>query len=152
MPSSLTGRAQNAGDRVLIYLDTSAAMKLVRYEAHSDELSRWISEQAKPEFISSVIIEVELLRATRRSDPVLLGRANDVLNAVGTIILTPTIIARAAGYEEDNLRSLDAVHLATAEHLAQAVGTEFLGFLGYDVRLLNAARALGLPILAPGLL
>jgi len=49
----------------VIYLDTSAAMKLVRPEAHSNDLSRWLTERPRSPLLSSVLIEVELMRATR---------------------------------------------------------------------------------------
>ena len=98
------------------------------------------------------MIEVELPRATKRSAPMDLGRAGEVLDGIGIVTLSPSIVARAAGFDDRDLRSLDAIHLATAEHVASAARSEFLGFLCYDLRLLEAARKVGLPILAPGLL
>ena len=136
----------------MIYIDASAAVKLVRLETHSEELSLWIRGQVSPEFVSSVIIEVELPRATRHSAPTDLGRAGEVLDGIGVVTLSPAIVTRAAGFDERDLRSLDAIHLATAEHVANTAKSEFLGFLGYDSRLLEAARSIGLPVLAPGLL
>lgn len=70
----------------------------------------------------------------------------------GIVTLSPAIVARAAGFDERELRSLDAIHLATAENVAKTAKSGFLGFLGHDVRLLEAARRIGLPVLAPGLL
>ena len=67
----------------------------------------------------------------------------------GIVTLSPAIVARAAGFDERELRSLDAIHLATAENVAKTAKS---GFLGHDVRLLEAARRIGLPVLAPGLL
>ena len=148
----LTARTPIVGDVLLIYIDTSAAVKLVRRETQSEELSLWIRGQLSPHFVSSVIIEVELPRATRRSAPTDLARAGEVLDGIGIVTLSPAIVARAAGFDERELRSLDAIHLATAEHVANTAKSEFLGFLGYDVRLLEAARKVGLPVLAPGLL
>jgi predicted nucleic acid-binding protein len=58
-------------------------------------------------------------------------------------------VTRAAGFDERDLRSLDAIHLATAEHVANTAKSEFLG---YDLRLLESVRRIGLPVLAPGLL
>ena len=75
-----------------------------------------------------------------------------MLDGIGIVTLSPAIVTRAAGFDERDLRSLDAIHLATAEHVASAGKSEFLGFLGYDSRLLEAARSIGLPVLAPGLL
>ena len=127
-------------------------MKLVRLEAQSEELSLWIRGLLSPHFVSSVIIEVELPRAIKRSAPTNLGRAGEVLDGIGIVTLSPAIVTRAAGFDERDLRSLDAIHLATAEHVAKAAKSEFLGFLGYDSRLLEAAQSIGLPVLAPGLL
>jgi len=62
-----------------------------------------------------VLIELELLRATRRSEPQGVARTARVLD-VGT--LSPTVIARAAGSMDGELQLLDAIHLATAEHIS----------------------------------
>lgn len=53
----------------MIYLDTSGAMKLVRPEVHSEDLSLWFGERLASPVLTSVLIEVELVRATRRSAP-----------------------------------------------------------------------------------
>ncbi|MEU1808349.1 PIN domain-containing protein [Micromonospora aurantiaca (nom. illeg.)] len=49
------------------------------------------------------------------------------------------------------LRSPDAVHLATAEVLARQGAAEFVAFVTYDKRLLEAAEAIGLPVASPGM-
>lgn len=135
----------------MIYLDTSAAMKLVRPETHSAELSRWLTERQTRSVISSVLIEVELMRATRRSAPERMTRASDVLRGIGVVTLSPSVIARAAGYGDRDLRSLDAIHLATAEHVVSVTHEVLEAFVAYDERLLAAARDIGLPVAAPGL-
>lgn len=135
----------------MIYVDTSAAMKLVRPEAHSFELSRWLGERQSASLLSSVVIEVELARATRRSAPEQMGRADEVLRGIGVVALSPPVIARAANYAEPDLRSLDAIHLATAEHLVSITRGVLEAFVAYDLRLLAAARHLGMPVAAPGL-
>ncbi len=135
----------------MIYLDTSAAMKLVRPEAHSLELSRWYDERQSAAVLSSILIEVELMRATRRSAPDRVGRAADVLRGIGVVTLSPVVIARAAGYDDRELRSLDAIHLATAQHLASVTHVVLEAFVAYDQRLIAAARDLGLPVTAPGM-
>lgn len=134
----------------MIYLDTSAAMKLVRPEAHSAELSHWFGERLTVPVISSVLIEVELMRATRRRAPERMARASDVLRGIGVMTLSPPVVARAASYDDRELRSLDAVHLATAEHVASATRQALDAFVAYDERLLVAARGAGLPAVAPG--
>jgi len=135
----------------VIYLDTSAAMKLVRSEAHSLELSSWLALRRSTTVLSSVLIEVELLRATRRSAPERLSRAADVLRGLAVVTVSSSVIARAAGYDDRDLRSLDAIHLATAQHVVSATREVLEAFVAYDQRLLASAHTLGLPVAAPGL-
>ena len=142
--------ATAAGDQRVIYIDTSAAMKLVRPEAYSADLSRWLDDRPGRPVVSSVLIEVELLRATMRSEPARATRAADVLRGIGVVTLSPAVIARAAGYADLDLRSLDAIHLATAEHVASATKEALEAFLAYDERLLAGARRIGLTVAAPG--
>ncbi len=135
----------------MIYLDTSAAIKLVRPETYSEDLSDWLRQRPHHPVLSSVLIEVELIRATRRSAPEKLHRAAEVLRGVGTVTLSPAVVARAAAYSEESLRSLDAIHLATAEHVVTVSREPLEGFVAYDDRLLDAARSVGLPAVAPGI-
>ena len=142
--------ATAAGDQRVIYIDTSAAMKLVRSEAHSAELSSWLDDRPGAPVVSSVLIEVELLRATIRSGQARVNRASDVLRGIGVVTLSPAVIARAVGYVDPDLRSLDAIHLATAEHVVSTTNEALDAFLAYDERLLAAARKIGLTVAAPG--
>lgn len=135
----------------MIYIDTSAAMKLVRSEVHSIELSSWLRDRSQLPVLSSVLIEVELVRATRRSAPEQLDRAAQVLRGIGAVTLSPAVIERASAYIDANLRSLDAIHLATAEQVVALTRESLHAFLAYDDRLLAAARSVGLPTAAPGM-
>ena len=74
----------------MIYLDTSALVKLVRREQESDGLADWLDEQGSIPWVSSALIEVELPRALRRSDPRLIADA-------------PALVARVARYEIDDV-------------------------------------------------
>lgn len=135
----------------MIYIDTSAAMKLVRPEIHSADLSDWLrKQQGESAVVSSVLIEVELMRATRRSAPDNLNHAVKVLRGIGVVTLSPAVIRRASAYPDAGLRSLDAVHVATAEHLAEVTSEQLDAFVAYDDRLLAAARSVGLLTIAPG--
>jgi predicted nucleic acid-binding protein len=87
-----------AGERRVIYIDTSAAVKLVRLEEHSVALSQWLDDRTGIPVVSSVLTEVGLLRATRRSDPARAAHAADVLRGIGAVTLSPAVIARAVGY------------------------------------------------------
>ena len=134
----------------MIYIDTSAAMKLVRPEVHSDDLSDWLRERRRDTVLSSVLIEFELMRATRRSAPERLARAAAVLRGIAAVTLAPPVVSRASDYADANLRSLDAIHLATAEHVVTVTRKQLDAFVAYDDRLLAAALNVGLPAVAPG--
>lgn len=125
-------------------------MKLVRSEVHSNDLSAWLRERVQSAVLSSVVIEIELIRATRRSAPEQLDRAAEVLRGIGIVTLSPAVVARASAYTDPNLRSLDAIHLATAEHVLSVSRESLDAFVAYDDRLLAAARSFGLPTVAPG--
>lgn len=125
-------------------------MKLVRSEAHSKDLSNWLRERRQSAVLSSVLIEVELVRATRQSAPEKLHRAAEVLRGIGTVTLSPSVVARASAYNDASLRSLDAIHVATAEHVVTVTREQLAAFVAYDDRLLAAARSAGLPAVAPG--
>ena len=126
-------------------------MKLVRREAHSDELSRWFSTRLSTPVLSSVLIEVELVRATLKGAPERVATAVEVLRGIGVVTVSPAVIARAVAYTDPGLRSLDAIHLATAEHIVSVTHEALEAFVAYDERLLTAARQVGLRVAAPGL-
>lgn len=110
-----------------------------------------------PERATSIVARVEVERAVRRAarlsaeqgqrvrEEVLLSKARETLDRLSFIWLTDRIVARAGSLEPWLLRSLDAIHLATALDL-ESVG----GFVSYDQRLLEAASAAGLTTHAPG--
>lgn len=128
----------------MIYLDTSAALKLVVPEAETLSLETWIAERAELPRVSSRLLRIEMLRSVTRSAPHRMARANVVLSSVA--LLSMDDIAPAAESIGDRmLRSLDAIHLATANELR----TELTAFVCYDKRLCDAARALGLPAESP---
>ena len=99
--------------------------------------------------LSSVLIEVELIHAIRRTAPERLTRAAEVLRGIGVVAVSASVLIRAASYTDPELRSLGAIHLAAAAHVV-SVTNEALDAFAYDERLLAAARHAGLPV-APGL-
>ncbi len=132
----------------MIYLDTAALVKLVRREPASDELVDWLNEQADRIFVSSALVEVELPRALRRCEPARLAEAPAVLAQVAVYDVDETVRTAAAAYQDPLIRSLDAVHLATADAI---LGDDLTAFVSYDRRLLATAKAIGLPIASPGM-
>ncbi len=133
----------------MIYLDTSALVKLVRAEAESPALVAWLAEHADVPRIASVLVEVELPRALRRSQPGVLGGVPAVLARLYRYEMDAAVRATAAGYADATVRSLDAIHLATAQVLV-AAGKTLTAFVAYDLRLIDAAKSLGLATVAPG--
>jgi predicted nucleic acid-binding protein len=133
----------------LIYLDTCAVAKLARHEYETEELFDWLERHGEESLISSVLLEVELERALRRADPAALPRVPRILSGITRIELTPAIRAVAGAYQDPLLRSLDAIHLATAQAVTDG-GEELTAFVTYDKRLISAARAAGVAVAHPG--
>lgn len=128
----------------MIYLDTSAALKLVQPEPETERLELWIAGHAGIPRVSSRLLRIELLRTVARNAPHRMSRANYILSAVA--LLSIDDVAPAAEVIGDRLlRSLDAIHLATAH----AVQTDLTAFICYDKRLCDSAHALGLPVETP---
>lgn len=129
----------------LLYLDSSAIIKLVVSEPESAAL--FAELRAWPETVSSALAGVEVSRAIRRSSPHQSAsrRAHTVLERIGLVRIDDAILEKAALLESAALRSLDAIHLATALSLGGDLGA----VATYDERLARAARALGLRVLSP---
>jgi predicted nucleic acid-binding protein len=132
----------------VIYLDTSALVKLIRIEAESNDLGDWLDERSEMAWITSALAEVELVRAIRTVAPEGLSSVPSVLARLDRFDIDPTIRATAAAYPDPGLRSLDAIHLATAQVAASV--TSLAALVTYDNRLGRAAETLGLPVVAPG--
>jgi len=127
------------------YLDASALVKLAVHEPETPALEHAVLN--RDALFSSELGAVELHRALGRS-----GRreahaqAEEVLEAVFLAGLTPTIRERAGRLAPSTLRTLDAIHVATALSLS----LPDLEFVTYDDRQADAARAHGLRVLQPG--
>lgn len=131
----------------MIYLDTSALVKLIRREPESDGLADWLDAEAPTPWVSSTLVEVELPRALRRTEPALLADVPGLVARVARYEIDEVVRAAAAANPNPNLRSLDAIHLATARAV---FGGLITAFIAYDERLLAAAANLGLPTQSPG--
>lgn len=124
------------------FLDTSAIVKLALHEPESLALIDFLDGQVHVE--ASELAIAEAGRALRRLD----AGADDasVLDVLVLHRVTPDILRRAARLEPPTLRTLDAIHLATA--LAHGDGD--VQFVTYDGPLAAAARAHGVRVLQPG--
>ncbi|UVS82221.1 type II toxin-antitoxin system VapC family toxin [Actinokineospora sp. UTMC 2448] len=137
----------------MIYLDSCAVIKLVHNEDHSSDLVAWLNAPGRSgaQLVSSVLVEVETVRALRRSAPAALPGIPAVLARLYRVQITDVIRATAAAYPEATLRTLDAIHLATAQVVVSETATPLSAFVTYDKRLLDSAVAAGLPVAAPGM-
>jgi predicted nucleic acid-binding protein len=130
----------------VIYLDSSALLKLVRVETHTAGLRGWLAERPDALLISSALARVEVLRSCRRIDERLLDPGRAVVAALHLVPLDDDVVGLAAGLSGTDLRSVDALHLASALQL----GTHLEAFVAYDGRLVAAADASGLAVVRPG--
>jgi predicted nucleic acid-binding protein len=128
----------------LLYLDSSALVKLVLPEPETGALFELI--RLWPERISSSLARVEVLRTVRRAgENVALRRAEEVVARVGLLGIDTEILSAATRLEPRELRTLDAIHLATA----LSVGEQLGAMVAYDNRLARAAERHEMPVLAP---
>lgn len=126
------------------YLDTSAAAKLVMAEPDSPAMARWAAVH-ESQVIASDLLRTELLRATRRTAPDRVQRARSVLDALTLLSLTSATFERAATLDPQQLRTLDALHIAVALELTD----ELDGIVTYDERMAAAASSYGIGVIMP---
>lgn len=124
------------------YLDTSAFIKLVRSEPESAALRREVDGR---ELLSSALLVVEGQRAARRYGELAARRARAGLTAVTLLPLDHRVLEAAADLDPAELRSLDALHLATA----LSIGEDLERLYCYDTRMAGAAEALGIEVSDP---
>ena len=127
----------------MLYLDSSAIVKLVVREPGSSALVDVVSSD--PDVVSSAIAYTEVMRAVRRAG-VPSRRAEQVLRSIALVPVDQAILGEASTLAPTSLRTLDAVHLASALSLRPDVD----GFVSYDDRLSRAATAAGLLLRVPG--
>lgn len=129
---------------MLHYLDTSAFVKLVIMEPRTNELLAWIKTE-QPTFVSSDLLAVEAIRTARRHSPEALTTVRERLAAVTRIRLSPDICDRAAHMDPGVMRSLDALHLATA----RALGSQMKSVVTYDARMIESCALVGVDVTSP---
>jgi len=124
-----------------LYLDASAITKLVISESETAELQADVSKQA---LITSRVAVVEVGKAVARSNPD--ADAQPVLSRFAFVEIDAELAQLAAATGTPELRSLDAIHLASALQLGGVVAA----FVTYDDRQAAAARELGFSVRSPG--
>jgi hypothetical protein len=127
-----------------VYVDASAMAKLLVGEREGDDLRAFLAPVARQ--VTSIVGRVEVERTVARRAPARLAHVAGLLDDLVIVGLEPEIAAVAATIGPATLRTLDAIHLASAA----ALGVDLEAFVTYDRRLAEAARALGMPVASPG--
>ncbi len=125
------------------FLDSSAIVKLALPETESGALKAYLGGVT---FACSEISRTEVIRAVARRAPARWALARDIVAQAQLIAVAKATLDEAAALAPPTLRSLDAIHLASA----LVLGDELEAFVAYDDRLLAAASALGMPVASPG--
>ena len=126
------------------YLDASAIVKLVVVEDETGALERDVAD--RPGLLTSRPGVTEVRRAAHRSGGRrLIQQAEDVIASFVVVDVTAVMFDRASDLAPATLRTLDALHLASA----LSVDLPLLDFITYDARLADAARRHGLAVAVP---
>jgi predicted nucleic acid-binding protein len=128
---------------VATYLDSSAIVKLAVREPESLALRRYL--RRRQPLVSSALARTEVLRALLPAGDEAVARGQAVLQRIDLIRVNDRILNAAGVLHPPQLRSLDAIHLATAQEL----GDELSAFVAYDDRMVSAAKQLGYRIVQP---
>ncbi|MGC9221556.1 MAG: type II toxin-antitoxin system VapC family toxin [Solirubrobacteraceae bacterium] len=132
-----------SADQRLTYLDSSAIVKLVIREPESAALRRYLSRRQP--LVSSALARAEVARALLSNGPEALARGEEVLRRIQLLRVSDRVLYEAGRLEPPELRSLHAIHLASAHQLGGSVRQ----IVTYDDRMADAARALGWTVVAP---
>lgn len=133
----------------MIYLDSAAIVRLAHPEAESSALQSWLAERTGVLRVTSALAEVEVPRAINRHAPDSQRNVPVVLGTIARFEIDLAVRTLAASYTDPNLRSLDAIHLATAQVLTAEFGEPVEAFVTYDERLLVAAQSAGFSTVSP---
>ncbi|BCB80716.1 type II toxin-antitoxin system VapC family toxin [Phytohabitans flavus] len=129
----------------LYYIDTSAALKLLAQESHSRAFAAFYDESTGASWVSSTLLRIQVIRAVSRAMPAALPDARALLLAFSYVSIDDEVVDAAMNEPDRMLRSLDAIHLATA----RVLGPDLDGLATYDDRLAAAAKDAGIPVIDP---
>jgi predicted nucleic acid-binding protein len=127
----------------IVYLDSSALVKLVVSEPESTALRKFL--RRRPRRVSCALARTEVVRAVRHLGTKVTGRARQVVHRIDLVRLDDALLDAAALLDASVLRSLDAIHLTSA----QSLGSELEAIVTYDARMAAGAEILGLPVVVP---
>jgi uncharacterized protein len=125
------------------YLDSSAIVKLAVREPESTALRRYL--RGKRPLVTSALARTEVARALLPLGPAAVARGEGVLRRLEVVRVNDEVLKTAGSMLPVELRSLDAIHLATAV----MIGADLARVCTYDDRTISSAKALGLPVVGP---
>lgn len=130
----------------MIYADASALVKRAVDEPESAALREWLSTHAGGEVIVATnrIGAVEVVRAAARVSEQARAAATAIVDTLALMEITRTAYAVAATLRPPSVRTLDALHVASAAEIPRLAA-----FLTYDARMAEAATHFGLPVVSP---
>jgi predicted nucleic acid-binding protein len=126
-----------------VYFDSSALVKLVVPEPESSALRSYFDQTER--VTASTLARVEMLRSVRSHGAGAVLRARTLFSQIIWLAMDDQLLELAATLDPRSLRSLDAIHLATA----QSVGSDLAAVATYDARMTAACRLAGLTVHAP---
>jgi predicted nucleic acid-binding protein len=126
------------------YVDSSAIVKLAVSEPESSALRKALSRHQT--LVTSALARTEVARALLPLGAAAACRGDEVMRRLQLLRVNDRVLIAAGRMEPPELRSLDAIHLATASQLGAALKR----VVTYDARMAEAARALGWPVSSPG--
>ncbi len=132
--------ARRAG---IVYLDSSALVKTVVVEPESAALRRFLRRY--PRRVSCALARTEVIRAVRSLGAKVTARARATIQRIELVHVDDALLDAAAALDPAILRSLDAIHLASA----LSVAAELEAVVTYDARMAAGAAVLGLRAVAP---
>ena len=130
----------------MIYLHSSALVKLATTEPETAALASWLAERSDQPLVSSALHRAELPRAVWQVEPGALPRSYKVIKRIARVALSAAVLDDSATLPPQDLTPAQAIHLASA----LAVKRDLTAFVAYDESLLAAARNAGLPVASPG--
>jgi predicted nucleic acid-binding protein len=125
------------------YLDSSAIVKLAVREPESATLRRYL--RRKQPLVTSALARAEVARALLPFGEDTVARGADVLQRLDVVRINDRVLRAAGTLLPLELRTLDAIHLATASQL----GDDLARLCTYDERMAAAATDLGFTVVAP---
>jgi predicted nucleic acid-binding protein len=125
------------------YVDSSALVKLAVREPESVALRRYLARHQP--LVSSALVRTEVVRALLPLGPDAVRRGREVIARLDLLRVNDRVLDAAGSLAPDELRSLDAIHLSSAEQL----GSDLRAFVTYDEGLAAAATGRGLRVVRP---